>query len=635
MNVEIIGGGPGGAYAALLLKRDNPEWDVTVYELNPADETYGWGIVLPEKIYPTLREADEPTAERMVEHRTTWDPIDTYHGGERIRCGGYPYTSLMRTTLLELLHDRCREVGVDLQFERRVDDPVVMAEEADLFIGADGAGSPTREAFADEFGPTVQEGRNYFSWFGTDAEFEALSHIYVDTDDGLWHAGAYPGPTSTFIVSCEPDTFERAGITEMSEEEYIDYLEEIFAEYLGDHGLRSKTDKWRNFRMVSTNSWSHGNVVLLGDAAHTAHFTIGSGTRMALEDAIAISDVLDDSASFAELDDALTAYETERRPHVETLQNAAWRSRTFFEHIDRYADAAPIRLAFLYLTRTGHNSYERVRERDSSFIERVERWFATHEAPAGDRSPDEPLPRSPVEQPFQARGRSIANRAVALSQSGTVPRLSGSDAPDVPGLVLLRTETAPDESFWERCVELAAADETIVGIELPAPVATAVSQPDVPVPDGVPGVTEAVEWTASAVDAGVEFLQFSLSPPMVNRETALNRGMVQALERIRETWDDERSLAAAVPATGPDIDETIAVGRRLGTAGVDLLAVTAGSEGDYTDPMLLSRYTGWIRYGTGLPAVLLTHAVDADEANTVLAGGQGDLCLFGVGEDTR
>lgn len=402
MQVDVVGGGPGGAYASLLLAKANPDWDVTVHERYPPATTYGWAIVLPEKVYPILRAADEPTCERILEATVRWDPIDSIHRGERVRCGGHPYTSVMRNELLEILQERCREVGVALNFETEAD-PVALAETADLVVGADGLGSPTREAYADAFGPTLTERADRYSWFGTDQGFDALTHIYESDEHGVWHAAAYPArTTSTFAVSTDEATWRAAGVADADEDEYLAYLEDVFADHLGGHGLRSKEDRWRHFLTVETERWSHENVVLLGDSAHTAHFTIGSGTRMAMEDAIALADCLEGGP--ADLAEALAAYEAERKPHVETLQAAADLSVTHFEHLPRYVHLDPEALAFLYLTRTGRNSHEVLRERDPSFVERIDRWFA--DRCGGD--PDAP----PARQPYSLRGLEFPTRVV-------------------------------------------------------------------------------------------------------------------------------------------------------------------------------------------------------------------------------
>lgn len=406
MEVNIIGGGPSGSYLALLLKQSFPEWDLNVYEQYPPATTYGWGIVLPEKIYPVLQEADAPSADDIESSVTRWDPIETWYRGERIECSGFPYTSILRSTLLEILQDRCEDVGVEMHFETEAD-PRELRRSSDLLVGADGLGSGTREEFSEAFGPEVEAGRNKYAWFGTDKSFDALTHVYVDTADGVWHAAAYPGPTSTFAVSCAPETWQNAGMDERTGASAKAYLEDAFNDALDGHELLSKENKWRNFLTVENETWHHDNVVLIGDSAHTAHFTIGSGTRMAIDDAIALRDALESTPE--DLEGALRSYERDRRPHIDALQGAAELSQMHFEHIERYADMAPVQLAFVYLTRTGYNTYESIRREDPTFIRAVNRWFASSRGiPAGANSVQEP-----ALQPFDLEGVTLQNRAVA------------------------------------------------------------------------------------------------------------------------------------------------------------------------------------------------------------------------------
>lgn len=408
MDVNVIGGGPGGAYVSLLLKKSNPEWDVTVYERRPPATTYGWAIVLPDKTYTTLRDADEPTCEEIVDLNTKWDPIDNIHRGERVRCHGFPYTSVMRSELLEILQERCRDLGVTMNFETDIEDPAALADESNLLIGADGLGSETREAFADAFEPTLLEREDKFAWFGTEKQFDALTHIYEETEDGVWHAGAYPARSvSTFAITADEETWRAAGIQDASEEEYLAYLEDVFSDHLDGHELLTKEDRWRNFVTVKNETWHHENVALLGDAAHTAHYTIGAGTRMAIEDAISLADGIERHPD--DLNAALEWYESDRRPHVEGLQDAAELSVTHFENLPRYIHMDPIQLAFLYLTRTGYNSYGDLRRRDPEFAENVDEWFATtHGGGIGDDGTADP----PASQPFELRETRFENRTI-------------------------------------------------------------------------------------------------------------------------------------------------------------------------------------------------------------------------------
>jgi anthraniloyl-CoA monooxygenase len=254
-------------------------------------------------------------------------------------------------------------------FEAEIEDPRSLAAEYGMVIGADGINSNTRETFADEFGAKTIKGETRFSWFGTHADFEALSHIFVENEDGIWCAHTYPGEISTFIVDCDPETWHNARLDQLSESEYREYLEELFAEYLDGHELLSQIDRWQRFTTVQNEQWSHENLVLIGDAAHTAHYSIGSGTTMAMEDAISLANAIGDGS--ADVSAALGRYETERKPIARSLQRAGERSRIHFENIRRYYDLDGIQFAIHHLTRSGRLTYDSMARRDPDLVDEL------------------------------------------------------------------------------------------------------------------------------------------------------------------------------------------------------------------------------------------------------------------------
>jgi anthraniloyl-CoA monooxygenase len=434
MNVAAIGGGPGGLYASILLKKANPDWEVTVYERNPPDVTYGWGIVLPNRTLSNLREADEPSHRAIVDQSTQWEPFHLHHKGTVYRSSGHSFASMLRTDLLALLQDRCRDLGVNLEFEYEIEDPRSFAEDADLVIGADGVNSQTRETFAEELGSRTIEGETRFSWFGTHADFEALSHIFVENEDGIWCAHTYPGEVSTFIVDCDAETWHNARLDRLSEAEYREYLEDLFAEYLDGHELLSQIDRWQRFTTVQNEQWSHDNVVLIGDAAHTAHYSIGSGTTMAMEDAISLANAIGDGTE--DVSAALDRYETERKPIARSLQRAGERSRIHFENIRRYYDLDGIQFAIHHLTRSGRLTYDSMARRDPDLVDELERWFAAN-TPGGPSSrADAAEPAPPARQPIELRDVTLPNRAVRITE----PSLSADDGqPTEPQLAAFRS----------------------------------------------------------------------------------------------------------------------------------------------------------------------------------------------------
>jgi anthraniloyl-CoA monooxygenase len=413
MEVSVIGGGPGGLYASILLQKANPGWEITVHERNPQGVTYGWGIVLPNRTLSNLKEADEPSYEVIAEQSTQWEPFDLYYKGERYRSSGHSFVSMLRTDLLELLQERCRDLDVTLRFESEIDDPQSLAAESDLVIGADGIHSETRSEFADEFGTETIDGESRFSWFGTEADFDALSHIFVENEDGVWCAHTYPGSVSTFIVDCDAETWANAQLDQYTEDEYMTYLEDVFAEHLDGHELLSQIDRWQTFTTVKNERWSHDNLVLIGDAAHTAHYSIGSGTTLAMEDAIALSGTLTEAD--ADIETALERYEQQRRPIAESLQRSGERSRIHFEDIRRFYDFDGIQFVLHHLTRSGRLTYDSISRRDPDLVKEFERWFATN-SPNGAASPKQANPTPPAMQPLELRNLTLSNRAVRVTE---------------------------------------------------------------------------------------------------------------------------------------------------------------------------------------------------------------------------
>jgi anthraniloyl-CoA monooxygenase len=407
MNVTVIGGGPGGLYASLLLAKEYPDWEIDVYERDAADNTYGWGIVFSDSTLSRLREADYKTHEQITDAFVKWDPIDIHYGGEYVRCGGHAFAGMMRAELKDILRQRCGELGVEMHWNHAVEEPQAYADDADLLVGADGLNSTTRETYEDAFKPRVTMGDAKFAWFGTEKPFDVFTFIFRENEDGFWRVHAYPGEKSTFIVECTEETYENAGLDEMDEAEGLAYFEELFADHLGDYDLESKLYAWRNFPVVKCRTWSHENVCLLGDAAHTAHFSVGSGTKMAMEDAIALQE------SFVEkgpenLHRVLNWYEKERREPVSRIQDAARTSRKYFENTERFTGLEPQRFAFNLLTRSGRITYDELKIRDTGYADDFDRWFAEHATGDDHRA----VARPPMFQPFELRELTLSNRAV-------------------------------------------------------------------------------------------------------------------------------------------------------------------------------------------------------------------------------
>ncbi len=415
MRIGICGGGPAGLYFAVLMKRADPGHEVTVVERNPADATYGWGVVLSEESLSQLRDADDETYLAVDEALVRWSAVDVSYRDEVVRSVGHHFSAIARTELLRLLQERAQALGVDLRFREPVDDLARFAG-YDLIVGADGVNSVVRARHAGQLGTTFQPHASKYAWFGAEGAFSVFTFIFRPTEHGLFQVHAYPfdAHASTFIVECAERTWRRAGLDTMSEADSLAFCQRLFADHLGERKLWSNRSLWTTFVTVRNRSWHHGNVVLLGDAAHTAHFSIGSGTRLAIQDAIALAEAL--VAHPGDLDAAFAAYELERQAVVERFQEVATDSARYFESVSRYLGFAPEQFAFNLLTRSGRISHLNLELRDPALVNRVDRWYreqATGAKAEGRRIVTSP----PLLAPLRLRGLVLPNR-VALAPVG-------------------------------------------------------------------------------------------------------------------------------------------------------------------------------------------------------------------------
>lgn len=373
MKIHVIGGGPAGLYFALLAKKADPAREITVFERNSRSNTFGWGVVFSEQTLSYLSEPDPPTYQVLQGRLATWDNVDVVHRGEKVTIRGNPFAGIARIELLHILQERCEDLGVDLRFEVEIDDPAQRVGEADLLVAADGVRSSVRERFEEAFEPSLDVRPNHYVWYGTPRLFQGLTLTFRESPHGLFiaHSYKFSADLSTFIVECDPRTFESSGLGEMPEEQSRAYLEEVFADDLEGEPLLSNQSRWIQFATVRCRRWSLDRMVLLGDAAHTAHFSIGSGTKMALEDAIALARELTAAGGGASAP-ALAAYEAARRPRVEQLQEAAQSSLEWFENAARHLHLSPLHLAYEVMTRSERVDLESLRRRDPEFAAAVE-----------------------------------------------------------------------------------------------------------------------------------------------------------------------------------------------------------------------------------------------------------------------
>ncbi|HEX4411271.1 MAG TPA: bifunctional salicylyl-CoA 5-hydroxylase/oxidoreductase [Xanthobacteraceae bacterium] len=411
MKIACVGGGPAGLYFAISMKLRDPAHNIVVFERNRPDDTFGWGVVFSEETFDNITANDPISAELVRGNFAYWDDIAVHYRGQRVVSGGHGFSGIARKKLLVLLQERARELGVELRFQTDVDSASTLAKDYDLVVAADGLNSKTRRDFADHFKPAIDLRKNKFVWLGTHQKFDdAFTFIFEKTEHGwIWvHAYQFDSDTATFIVECTEETWRNFGFGEMSQEETCRTCEGIFAKYLGGHALMSNASHirgsaWLNFPRVLCEKWSYENIVLMGDAAATAHFSIGSGTKLAMESAVAMADLLHSEPTMQQ---AFTKYENSRRTEVLRLQSAARNSMEWFEEVERYLHLDPVQFNYSLLTRSQRISHENLRVRDKEWLESAEAWFQRL-AGAGDN-----ITRRPMFAPFQLRGMHLKNRIV-------------------------------------------------------------------------------------------------------------------------------------------------------------------------------------------------------------------------------
>ena len=413
MKILCLGGGPAGLYFAISMKLRDPVHQVTVLERNRANDTFGWGVVLSDDALENLAENDPKSAEAIRDHFAYWDDIAVHHKGVRTVSGGHGFAGIGRKQMLVLLQQRARELGVDLRFETEFESAAAYAPDYDLVVACDGINSKVRAEYADIFKPDIDTRLCKFVWLGTHQKFDdAFTFIFEETARGwVWaHVYQFDDTTATFIVECAQATWDNWDFQGMSTDQTVETCRAIFADHLGGHDLMSNAAHlrgsavWMNFPRVICETWYHENVVLMGDAAATGHFSIGSGSRLAFDSAIALANYLH---SEPDMPAAFARYQEERRLEVLRLQSAARNSLEWFEEVERYLDQDPIQFAYNLLTRSQRISHENLRLRDQTWLESAERWFQS-QAGAARRAPL----RAPMFTPYRLRGMELINRVV-------------------------------------------------------------------------------------------------------------------------------------------------------------------------------------------------------------------------------
>ena len=413
MRIACLGGGPAGLYFAISMKLADPDHQIELFERNKAGDTFGWGVVFSDQTLGNLRANDPVSAETIIGEFAHWDDIDVRIRGESIRSSGHGFIGIGRKRLLQILQDRARELGVGMHFETEFEADLAAYGDYDLVIGADGVNSKLRDRYAEHFGVDIQVRANKFVWLGTTKMFDAFTFAFEQTEHGwVWaHAYRFDDGLSTFIIECAPATYDALGLADMDQKATCRWAETLFAAHLDGHPLMSNaahlhgSAAWLNFRRVLCERWAHDKLILLGDSAHTAHFSIGSGTKLALEDAIKLSEVLNRPGLSREA--ALEEYQAERTVEVLKIQNSARNSTEWFETLDRYLDFEPLQFAYSLLTRSQRISHENLRQRDPVWLAGIERWFQSKATgvPANDAAP-------PLFAPLKLRAMTVVNRIV-------------------------------------------------------------------------------------------------------------------------------------------------------------------------------------------------------------------------------
>ncbi|PPK63601.1 FAD-dependent monooxygenase [Actinokineospora auranticolor] len=651
MEVSIAGAGPAGLYLAILLRKAGH--DVVVHERNAPDATFGWGVVFSEETMGALRDADPRTHLEITDSFARWSTIDIRYRGEVLRSTGHSFTAISRRHLLGILQRRAAELGADLRFHSEVDEP----PEADLRVAADGANSRVRSA---RFKAKVVPQGGKYVWFGTDLVLDSFTFAFRPTEFGLFQAHAYPFDehTSTWIVECAEPVWRRAGLAEMSEEDSIAFCERLFADDLAGHRLRSNRSLWLDFPLVRCPSWHRGNLVLLGDAAHTAHFSIGSGTKLAMEDSIALAAALDRHGT--DLAAALTDYELERQPVVDRFQQAAGDSAAYFGRTGHYTGFEPVQFAFNLLTRSGRITHGTLAQRDPALVRSVDAWFA-------GRGPDAVAP-PPLFAPLLGLPNRLAaevsdvDSAVARAEAG-IGLVLGEPVAVTPEGRLTPDTPLFEEAAWRAYAEKVREAGARLGLRLTHAGARGTQGPLVaasPVPYGpfapVPteltdldGVLRAFADTAArAAGTGIDLLELDIADghllagfrsPLTNRrsdEWAKPHAFPLAVfDAVRAAWPGTLSARLTVTDWSPKgatIEDGTAFARLLREHGVDLVHIRAGHTRPDFHPEYrrgyLTTLSDRVRNGAGVRTMVGGYLTTLDEVNTVVAAGRADLCLL-------
>jgi anthraniloyl-CoA monooxygenase len=645
VKIACIGGGPAGLYLGILAKLASPRHAVTVYERNRADDTFGFGVVFSDATLGHLAAADPQSYDAIAKGFARWDDIEVQVGGEVLRSTGHGFAGIERKQLLQILQHRAAELGVDVQYERdvRLDE----VADADVVVAADGVASGIRTQLADHFHPSVDLRPNRFVWLGTTVPYRAFTFIFKESPHGLYrvHAYRYSETGSTFIVECTEETWKKAGFIDTDEDRTIAILERVFEKELAGHKLIKNRSIWRNFPTVRNRTWRHGNVVLVGDAAHTAHFSIGSGTKLAMEDCIALRDAL---VAEPDVDAALATYEMKRRPEVEALQAAAQASLEWFEGTERYLRMTPVQMTYSLMTRSLRVSHASVQRRDPPLARAVEELLAR------SAGVDAAAPPPPMFVPAVIGGMRVANRIalapwrIGEAEGGVVGDkhlvFLGGRASGGVGVVMTETiaaapggDDAPSGSprlgsddqtvAWRRVVEFVhGGSPAKIGAQIAA--------------FGGIGADLVVDLASAAQRAGFagfDLLVIHLAAGLLGRSTSHDARtiVIDAISRTRDIWPADRPLGVRVVDPGgrgtpKERDAILSLLQDLQVRGVQLAWVAPGDAGAVVldTRTTVAPLSDRIRNELGLATVIEGVPALPADLDALVAAGRCDLCAL-------
>ncbi|MBA2285700.1 MAG: FAD-dependent monooxygenase [Ktedonobacteraceae bacterium] len=625
MKILCVGGGPAGLYFSILMKQKNPAHQITVIERNRPDDTFGFGVIFSERTLGSLQNQDEEVYQEITRACRAWDPIEVHFRGKTLFCYGNGFSAISRQRLLTILQGRARDLGVEMRFQTDFGDLSLLSH-YDLVVAADGLNSLIRRSFGSQFQPTIDTGRAKYAWFGTTKRFTALTFLFEENEDGVFGVHAYPfdEQTSTFIVETDEQTWRRAGLDRFGERALapgqsdlasMAYCQQLFSKALDGHELLANNSKWLDFRTVRNETWHYRNIALMGDAAHTAHFSVGSGTKMAMEDAIALSQALEQHHTVT---DALVEYERVRRPEVERIQRASRPSQAWWEEFRRYRHLSPEQFTFHFLTRNPGITAGKLGRRDPQFVALVTRWFMDEMQPPADGT--QPTSRMPLSAPLRLRDVKLANRIVlALPPEHLTP---GTPLITQAGLILLKLPLDFDVEVAQAQLQgfvqaMRTGSPARIGLHIPL-LLPLVGQHG----DGIRSSYTKYLHLADALDADMVELDGTRGPRHSHRT---------ALQLVRTGWKNGKPLAICISlpeeSEGLRDEELIEMADLYRQQGCDLIAIAPGEAASGNDLLRQRFLSDLIRNEVHIPTMLVGGLKNADEVNTLILSARADLYL--------